>query len=188
MRQRNLLKQKELKSLQKNEIKVTEDEIQKLNLNFNLINDIVIKIEAPSIEKELKLKKEEEDAYIFESGLKEQFDEDSFLYVLKLPKKNTFKGHFDENDKSIFHLLDGKYEWPSGQKYKGKFNKDNQFDSDGKEVELIFRDECKYKDTFEKGKLKHGIFTWNNKGYKEYSLESYFSNGKINGNFDESNI
>ena len=31
------IKAKRIKSLQKNEIKVTEDEIQKLNLNFNLI-------------------------------------------------------------------------------------------------------------------------------------------------------
>jgi len=182
MRQRNLLKQKELKSLQKNEIKVTQDEIQKLNINFNLINGIVPKIEAPSIEKELILKEEEDDAYIFENGLKAQFDEDLFLYVLELPNKETFKGHFDENDKPRFHLLDGEYEWPSGQKYIGKFNKDNQFDSDGKEVEIIFKDEWKYKGTFEKGELKHGIFTWTNKGDKEYSLESYFSNGKINGN------
>jgi len=85
-----------------------------------IINGIVPKIEASSIEKELKLKEEEEDAYIFENGLKAKFDEDSFLYVLELPNKETFKGHFDENDKPIFHLLDGEYEWPSDSKIHRK--------------------------------------------------------------------
>ena len=174
---------KELKEKGKNEIKITKDEIQKLNLSFNLINEIVPTIETPSIEKkELKIKKEEGDTYIFENGLKAKYDDDSFLYVLELPNKETFKGNFDEDYKPIIYLLDGEYEWPSGQKYIGKFNKDNQFDSDGEEVELIFRNEWKYKGTFKNGKLDHGIFTWINKGEKEYSLDAYFSEGKIKGN------
>ena len=102
--------------------------------------------------KKLKLKEEEEDAYIFENGLKAKFDKDSFLYELELLNKENFKGHFDENDRPIVHLLDGEYEWPSDQKYIVKFNKDNQFDSDEKEIELIFRDEWKYniKELFKK--------------------------------------
>jgi len=117
-----------------------------------------------------------------ENGLEAKYDNDLFSYVLELPNKEIFKGQFDENDKPIIYLLDGEYEWPSGQKYIGKFNKDNQLDSDGEEVELIFRNEWKYKGTFKNGKLDHGIFTWINKGEKEYSLDAYFSEGKIKGN------
>ena len=183
MKDKNDKKLEELKSKQKNEIRITTDEMTKLNISFNLINEIVPRIEIPSIEKKkLKIKKEEEDTYIFENGSKAKYDDESFSYVLELPNKETFKGQLDEDDKPIIYLLEGEYEWSSGQKYIGNFNKNNQFDSDGEEVELIFKDEWKYKGTFKNGKLDHGTFTWINKGEKEYSLEAYFSEGKIKGN------
>ena len=183
MKEINDKKLKEVKSMQKNEIKITQDEIQKLNINFNLINGIVPKIETPSIaKKELKIEKEEEYCYIFENGLKAEYDDESYLYKLQLPKKETFKGEIDDDHKPIIYLLDGEYEWPSGQKYIGKFNQDNQFESSDEKEDELFGDEWKYKGTFKNGNLKHGTFTWNNKGEKEYSLNAYFSNGQINGN------
>ena len=51
MKDKNDKKLEELKSKQKNEIRITTDEMTKLNISFNLINEIVPKIEIPSIEK-----------------------------------------------------------------------------------------------------------------------------------------
>ena len=48
-----------------------------------------------------------------------------------MPNKETFKGNLGP-DSNKYPLEDGEYKWPSGQIYKGKFNKNNMFENNSK--------------------------------------------------------
>ena len=82
-------------------------------------------------------------------------DKNNNIEKVVFSNNEFFKGKSKiESDKFI--LIDGEYEWPSGQKYKGKFS-ENMFDSD--KGELNYKNEWKYKGGFKNGYIEgKGIF------------------------------
>ena len=115
---------------------------------------------------------------------KELFFENGIVYnretkILTLPNKETFKGELKK--KANKYVLDeGEYEWPDGQKYKGKFNEKNNFE--GNEDAEIYVNEWNYKGGFKDGEPNgKGDITWKNGDY----VKGNFEKGKI---FGETNI
>ena len=164
----------------RNRILVTENELQKLKNCFNLLDKLIPKIEVPSIPKEglIKVKEDESLNIEFKNGAKCKFDEEKDEFELSLSNDEKFRGMLDDDGENNYWLLEGTYTWPSGQEYSGKFNQNNEFNSE--DVELRKENEWIYKGGFENGKLKgHGKFEWNE---GNNYLEAYFSDGKIYGN------
>ena len=164
----------------KKKIKPTNNELDVLKKSFNLINEIVPKYEHPSIPEEgLNDTKEGDGSNIkLGNGIIGNIDEDEYgQHKLQLSNGEKLEGRLN-NDSTKYWLEEGKYTWPSGQEYSGKFNQNNKFESDDDEGELKRKNEWIYKGGFKNGKLNgHGRFDWDNKNY----LESYFLNGKLNG-------
>ena len=162
----------------KRKINITYNELRVLNDCFHLINNIIPKIQQPSIPEEgLIVTREEEYNLEFQNEIHANYNEDKEEYELFLPNgEKLIKGWLENTSQNKYWIAKGRYIWPSGQEYYGTFNEDNKFDSDY--AELKFENEWIYKGQFENGKLKgKGIFEWSNKN----KLDSYFSNGKING-------
>ena len=96
--------------------------------------------------------------------------------TLFLPNNETYKGKL-ENSLDIYYLSDGEYSWPSGQKYIGKFNKDNNFHSEEEKSILTFGD-LTYEGKFQNGLPNgEGIIKWQNGDV----IKGKFVNGKIYG-------
>ena len=50
-------------------------------------------------------------------------------------------------------MKDGKYSWPSGQIYEGKFNKENKFETSIENSKLNIKNKWSYKGKFKNGKF-----------------------------------
>ena len=82
-----------------------------------------------------------------------------------------------ENNNGNFELIEGVYEWPFGQKYKGRY-KDNKFNCEN--AELKYKDEWIYKGGFKNGNFEgKGVYENNKKGI---SIKGNFKNGNIREN------
>ena len=53
------------------------------------------------------------------------------------------------------YMREGKYYWPSGQFYNGKFNNNNKFEETIEDSELIMKNQWKYKGKFINGKFQN---------------------------------
>ena len=91
---------------------------------------------------------------------------------LTLQNNETFKGKIKKEFEKYW-LVEGEYEWLSGQKYTGKFKK-NKFESENAELKL--KNEWKYKGEFKNGYIDgKGIYE-NKNGDK---IEGYFEKGEL---------
>jgi hypothetical protein len=80
--------------------------------------------ELPSINENSLITEQEEKIITFLN--KSYYDKEQ--ETLFLPNNETYKGKL-ENSLDKYYLSNGEYSWPSGQKYIGEFNKDNNFHS-----------------------------------------------------------
>ena len=99
---------------------------------------------------------------------------------LTFPNNEIFKGTIKKYDDDKYYLVEGEYEWPSGQKYKGSFFQ-NRLDSEN--GELIFNDWI-YKGGFKNGFIEgYGSLEKNNKneknGEKGEKIKGYFKKGEL---------
>ena len=164
----------------KNKINLSKDELTQLNKFFDLFDELIPKIEIPSISKEelINTKKGDYSNIIFTNGAKAILDDENDQQVLVLENGEKFEGLLNDDNDEKYWLEKGKYIWPSGQEYIGEFNENNEFESN--DAELKMPNLWTYKGEFEKGKLKgHGKFEW--EGGNNY-IDAYFSNGNIYGN------
>ena len=95
-----------------------------------------------------------------------------------MPNKEFFEGNL-EQDSNKYCLEDGEYKWPSGQIYKGKFNKNNMLRNNYKSILIIEPKQIYiYEGEFKDGKLcGKGEIIWDNGDEKK----GFFIKGKING-------
>ena len=164
----------------KKRVKITGDELNKLNDCLNICDDLIPKIEIPYLSKiELIIESDNEDlSLIFKDGIKANFDEDNTSYKIELANGETFNGMLDDDNNGKYWLKEGIYSWPSGQEYNGAFNKSNQLNS--MDAELKMKNTWSFKGSFVNGNLEgHGKFEWNG---TNYYLDGYFSNGILSGN------
>ena len=125
---------------------------------------------------------------IEEKCIKEIIFSDGIIYnketkTLLLPNKEVFKGELkkDENNNNAYLLDEGEYEWPSGQKYIGKFNENNTF-KDNEDLKIIFKNKCIYSGKFKNGKpFGKGDIKWDNGDY----IIGNYQGGEV---FGETNI
>ena len=96
--------------------------------------------------------------------------------TLFLPNNETYKGKL-ENSLDKYYLSNGEYSWPSGQKYIGEFNKDNNFHS--KEgISILTNGDITYEGRFKNGLPDgEGIIKWKNGDI----IKGKFFDGKIYG-------
>ena len=91
---------------------------------------------------------------------------------LAFPNNETFNGQVKNFVGNKYMLIEGEYNWPNGQTYKGKFEKNRFNDENG---ELNYDDTRTYKGGFKMGLFEgKGIFTQNND-----ILEAFFLKGQI---------
>ena len=92
------------------------------------------KFEKPSINKD-SLILEKNNKIVFQKGIYYSKEEE----ILYLPNNENYKGKLD-NINDNYYLLNGEYNWPSGQKYMGEFNNENCFHSKENKATLITKD------------------------------------------------
>lgn len=94
---------------------------------------------------------------------------------LKIKNGETFEGIINKKLKEYF-LKKGIYLWPSGQKYIGSFNKENNFEGFGK---LYFTNNTIFESEFSNGlPIKQGTFKTKLKDGTNIYIQSYFKNNK----------
>ena len=97
--------------------------------------------------------------------------------TLFLTNDEYYKGKL-ENISNNYYLIEGEYNWPDGQKYIGKFNNENNFNSNGDKSILTFGD-ITYNGGFENGLPNgEGELIWKNGD----TIKGKFINGKLYGN------
>ena len=159
-----------------------EEEIQKEELSLlknclHLINIKIPEFQQPNIPSEGLIVEEEDYPIIkFKNGEVADIDDDKDENELTIPNGEKFVGRLDlENN---YLLKEGKYFWPSGQIYEGKFNKENKFETSIENSKLILNNKWSYK-----GKFKNGKF--DEKGEIEFQdkkkIIAYFKDNKIKG-------
>ena len=158
------------------EIDIQNEELTILKDCLSLLDIKVPEFQNPTIPEEgLKVKKEDYPIIKFENGEEADIDEDKDENELKIPNGEKFIGRFDLEH---FLMKEGKYFWPSGQVYEGKFNINSKFQTATENSKLSYKKKWKYK-----GKFKNGMF--DDKGEIEYEngkfLAAYFKNNKIMG-------
>ena len=162
------------------EYTIDDNELSQLEQCLNLINIKLPKFELPKFHKEgLIMVKEEFPILKFKNGEEADIDDDKDENELKVPNGENFIGriYYEEEDKK-YYLKEGKYFWPSGQEYEGKFNKDYKFETDTENSKLSIKNKWSYK-----GKFKDGKFY--DKGILEFAddkkYDAYFEDNKIVG-------
>ena len=159
-----------------------EEEIQKEELSLlknclHLINIKIPEFQQPNISSEGLIVKEEDYPIIkFKNGEVANIDDDKDENELTIPNGEKFIGRLDlENN---YLLKEGKYFWPSGQFYEGKFNKENKFETSIENSKLTINNKWSYK-----GKFKNGKF--DERGEIEFQdkkkIIAYFKDNKIKG-------
>ena len=69
-----------------------------------------------------------------------------------------------KTEKTFVNLENGVYNWPSGEKYEGTFNKNNNFDGNGTFSKSEKEEEYTFNSVFDDGyPIKNGIFRLKNK-------------------------
>ena len=160
------------------EMDIQNDELLLFKKYLNLIIIKIPEFKNPKISEE-KLKVKESNGIIikFENGEEANIDENSDdENELTIPNGEKFNGILDlENN---YNLKEGKYIWPSGQSYEGKFNENNKFETKIEDGKLSLENKWSYK-----GKFKNGQF--NDKGILKYengkTINAYFKENKIMG-------
>ena len=136
-------------------VKFNKEDLVKI---LKVLNTKIIfpKFEKPSINKD-SLILEKDNKIVFQKGIYYN-KEDETLY---LPNKENYKGKLD-NINDNFNLTNGEYNWPSGQKYIGEFNKENFFHTKENKSTLITKD-FTYEGGFQYGIPDgEGEIKWNN--------------------------
>ena len=97
------------------------------------------------------------------------YNKETKILLLQNGEKFTGTLKFHKNK---YYLEKGEYEWPSGQKYLGKFDENNNFDGDS---EIVLDNNCKFKGFFRNGKPNgKGEFLWENRDYiNEFKQDKY---------------
>ena len=112
---------------------------------------------------------------------------------MKMSNGEFFKGKINEepidtkDKKSAFvNLENGIYKWPSGEKYEGTFNKNNNFDGNGTLSKSEKEEEYTFNSVFDNGyPIKNGIFKLKKKNLEELYIQSnIIKNGNKNSTFN----
>ena len=97
--------------------------------------------------------------------------------ILYLPNKERFQGVLNDSD-TLWNLDCGEYKWPSGQKYRGTFNKNNNFEGKGN---LIGANNYEINGKFQNGNLNENCeINYENGDY----IKANFENGNMIGDFE----
>ena len=100
---------------------MNENEANQLFNKLNSVGKIELpKFKFPSIPKEGLILSKEKQKIEFKNG--EIYDK--FFNILYLANGEIFKGEINKGKE--YNLVKGEYKWPSGQKYNGKFVKNNK--------------------------------------------------------------
>ena len=161
------------------EIDVDSNLINKIKESLDLFKIEVPQFENPSIPEEgLIIENDKEYPIIkFKNGEEANIDEDLDENQLTINNGEKFNGKLDLEEEKCY-MREGKYYWPSGQFYNGKFNNNNKFEETIEDSELIMKNQWKYKGKFINGKFQNkGRIEWEN-GKK---LIGYFEDNTIKG-------
>ena len=167
-----------------NDIVIEKADLIENNEKESFLNILNSDLELPKFEpfwigeEELIEEEDSKKEVNFEGGIIYNIETKTLL----LPNKEIYKGELKKDAKSNKYFLDeGEYEWPSGQKYIGKFNEMNTFKED-ENIKIIFKDEITYNGRLKNGKpFGKGDIKFDNGDY----IIGNFENGKI---FGETNI
>ena len=160
------------------EIDVDAKLINKIKESLDLFNIEIPQFELPSISEEglIIIDDKEYPIIKFKNGEEANIDEELDENQLTIKNGEKFSGRLDLEEEK-YYMKEGKYYWPSGQFYNGKFN-NNKFQETIEDSELVVKNKWKYKGKFENGKFHNkGRIEWEN-GKK---LIAYFENNTING-------
>ena len=155
-----------------------------LNIEKSFLKDLAINLPSilqPSISgsQSLKIKSKKAREIVFENESKYN----NIKKQLKTKNGELYNGKL-ETSQSFCHLINGTYKFPSGEIYKGPFNKNNLFSEDGL---FTFKDgatlQCKFKDGYPNGdgiyKSKNDDFTiTTNFVFDKNYNKKYFCDGK----------
>ena len=182
------------------EIDADEKLIVKLRESLNLLNIKVPVFQLPNIKEEGLVQIEENYPIIrFKNGEEANVDEDNEENELTIRNGEKFIGRLDLKEGKCY-MKEGKYIWPSGLIYEGKFNENNKFETSVEDSKLYFKNKWSYKGKFKDGKFQDkGTIIWENgkkliayfednniKGhskikYKDYEIEADIKNNLITG-------
>ena len=161
---------------------IEDKELSNLENCLNLIDIKLPKFELPKFhEQGLILESEDYPIIKFKNGIEADIDEDEDEQKLEVSNGEKFVGRLnyieESNKEKKYYLKEGKYSWPSGQIYEGKFE-NNKFEALKEKSKLSKGSEWIYKGKFKNGEFyEKGILECNGKKY-----EGYFENNKITGN------
>ena len=162
-----------------NELEASNNELSQIEFYLNLINVKVPQFEFPKIPEEGLFVKEDNYTIIkFQNGEEANMDDDNEenVHTLTIPNGEKFLGRLMLEDNKCY-MKEGKYSWPSGQVYEGKFN-NNKFDSTIEDSKLSIKNKWSYKGRFINGQFHDkGTIEWAD-GKK---LIAYFNENKIVG-------
>ena len=163
-----------------NELEANEKDLSQIEFYLNLINIKAPQFEHPTIPEEGLIVKEEKYLKIkFQNGEEANMDDDNEEneHTLTIPNGEKFSGRLMLEDNKCYMRI-GKYFWPSGQVYEGKFNKNNKFETTIEQGVLSINNKWSYKGRFKNGKFyDKGTIDWSD-GKK---LIAYFDDNKIIG-------
>ena len=130
-------------------------------------------------------------------NLKNNIKYNSKKKTLIMPNKESFKGIFIEEkvnekkekkvvEKTFLSLKNGVYKWPSGEKYQGSFNKNNDFEGKGNLERKGNKESFSFESEFKNGyPFKNGIFKLNLKNlYDLYIQSNVIQNSNPNSRFN----
>ena len=175
------------------EIILGEKELSHLKEGLDLINIKIPEFSLPTIPEEgLKIKEDNYPIIKFVNGEEANIDDDNDENELIIPNGEKFMGILylkNSSDSKICYMKEGKYVWPNGQEYEGKFNENNKFETTTEDSKLNFNNEWDYKGKFKDGQFcDKGKITWKD----GKTLEGYFKNNRVMGhikiNFKNINI
>ena len=164
------------------EIILGEKELSDLKEGLDLINIKIPEFSLPTIPEEgLKMKEDNYPIIKFVNGEEANIDDDNDENELIIPNGEKFKGILylkNSSDSKICYMKEGKYVWPNGQEYEGKFNENNKFETTTEDSKLNFNNEWDYKGKFKDGQFcDKGKITWKD----GKTLEGYFKNNRVMG-------
>ena len=160
------------------EIDVDTKLINEIRESLDLFHIVIPEFEPPSIPEEGLIQIEDNYPIIkFKNGEEADINEELDENQLTIKNGEKFSGRLDLEEEKCY-MKEGKYEWPSGQFYIGKFNQNYKFESNIENSELGIKNNWKYKGIFKNGKFQgKGIIEWEN-GKK---LIAYFEDNTIKG-------
>ena len=117
--------------------------------------------------------------------------------TMDLPNKEIYNGPIVEEkiqekngkktiEKSLLNLKTGIYKWPTGEKYNGSFNKNNNFEGKGTLTKADSKESFTFESEFENGyPVKNGIFKYSLKNLYDLLIQSNISaNNNPNSRFN----